>query len=106
MHKAYPLEGLLSAARVTGYNLNAPSPVIWMQYIGLQDKNGNDIYEGDIIVGFFAWGAVSGVVEYDEEIAAFCTKYPDNMTFDGHDMKNFFIAGNIHENPELLDEHP
>lgn len=80
--------------------------ILLEHWIGLHDKNGTEIYEGDIIVGFFAWGAVSGVVEYDEKIAAFCTKYPDDMTFDGIDLENFFVAGNIHENPELLEEQP
>lgn len=71
------------------------------QYIGLKDKHGDEIYEDDIIAGFFVWGAVGGIVEYDSDIAAFCTKRPDNITFDTIDPRNYTVVGNIHNNPKI-----
>ena len=85
---------------------------ILLQYIGLKDKNGKEIYEGDIL-------------EYDGEKCPHCKK----LIYDNHELytitwnikdasfvceneDNFMspciwhidmiIIGNIYENPELL----
>ncbi len=65
-----------------------------MQYTGLKDKNGKEIYEGDILQNI-SFKECIGVMEWLEKDACFTRFYP---------LFNFEIIGNIYENPELINE--
>lgn len=81
---------------------------VFMQYTGLLDKDGKEIYEGDV-VRFY-----DRVWRVDFEMAAFTLiglsehRNPDGSQFTNSDdlLGNYFkvleVIGNIYENPELL----
>jgi len=84
-----------------GYEVGLPISEIennktfdWLQYTGLHDKNGKEIYEGDILD--HAYGKHSVVWNtYRWELS------------DGHAIlwsNRCEVIGNIYENPELLTE--
>lgn len=82
------------------------------QYTGLRDRNGKEIYEGDIIT---VRGNYPRVVLWDKVSWAImpCELYNDkhfwimNLQHPGNDWWEEFademeIIGNIHDNPELM----
>ena len=80
-----------------------------MQSTGLKDKNGVEIFEGDI-VNISSHTPFSNVVEFDKEGASFMLRpvykrwsssYFTN--YENVDKKRFEIIGNIYENSELLE---
>jgi uncharacterized phage protein (TIGR01671 family) len=76
----------------------------FMQYIGIKDKHGKEIYEGDIVQGVFVWGVVGGVVTFFESEAAYGVKDSEDMLFLDHIQGIWEIIGNIYENPEMAEE--
>ena len=76
-----------------------------MQFTGLLDKNGKEIYEGDI---FKTRSGVVAVVEYDEKNSRFLgwtVERERKIVYVGRGPA-VEVIGNIHENPELLEQQP
>lgn len=89
--------------------------VVLQQYIGLKDRDGKEIYEGDILYSFHGEAVHTEVIynKGDEETDNFgilddrwCYKYPNgNINFlNAYRAKRLKIVGNIFENRELLCE--
>jgi len=99
--------------------------VVLMQYTGLKDKNGKEIYEGDVVKSSVCIDGTGceytgvGIVKYSEYgNRGYCLfdnyesgvekSYPkhvlDMMDFDlsGDYKRHYEVIGNIYENPELL----
>jgi uncharacterized phage protein (TIGR01671 family) len=84
-----------------------------MQYTGLKDREGKEIYEGDIVkFKHNVYDSIEGKnfietlifkqpVIYDKEKAQFTFKYQERYKIK---LKYTEIIGNIYDNPELLKE--
>jgi len=92
-------------ANIEGYHwcvANWGTDVELMQFTGLKDKNGKEIYEGDIVnshaqfeqpyIREVIWGENCGLVF--KPLTGFNLCKPNEYHFE--------IIGNIYENPELL----
>jgi uncharacterized phage protein (TIGR01671 family) len=97
------INGILTAKRYVT-DENADVLTVLMQFTGLHDKSGKEIYEGDIIrcnntqIGEVLWEEhdacfnVNGYYDSSDD-------YPTMAFIEG---QPFEVIGNIFENPELL----
>ena len=82
-----------------------------MQYTGLHDKNGREIYEGDIVKFFGANKKIKvknefGIIVYkaDRYGAGFNSIIQNKEHgYGGINIAQDIVFGNVHENPELLE---
>lgn len=77
-----------------------PSFVL-MQYTGLHDKNGKEIYEGDILKGTFYGFPMP---EYDYVFQIYWDEKEKGFMASYFEPSECEVIGNIYDNPELLEK--
>lgn len=73
------------------------------QCTGLKDKNGNLIYEGDI-VKFIDMGEQIGKIDFINSCALFQVNYLTKEDWAFLDKREYEVIGNVYQNPELLNK--
>ena len=86
---------------ITAHNYNRASNVQTlelMQFTGLTDKNGIEVYEGDIMELF------SDGEQYSAKVCFDVDRFFNGWNINPHHIEEgSTVIGNIHENPELLE---
>lgn len=81
-------------------NFDELSDIALMQYTGLKDKNGKEIFEGDIV----QFKSIRDIIERYEVVYTNYGEWAIGMHRLSMRFKSCEIIGNIYKNPELLEE--
>ena len=96
--KAPDLDSFMQNPNENGYYSNT------MQFTGLCDKDGKDIYEGDIVKFTYRGGQREKLsIGYSAKSARFQAFGKSGVGYGFDDSNDMGVIGNIYENPELLE---
>lgn len=77
------------------------------QFTGLHDRNGKEIYDGDVLERYNEQGVTMHINYFGSQFG--CIQHWDGVDGDGswypldsYDMSQWEVIGNIHDNPELI----
>lgn len=98
-----PADAYIGYGEIPEIGFRSNDQYVWLQYTGLKDKNGKEIYEGDIRKAeYFSSNekvVAYNVIKWDEKNACY---YWDGQEFP--DFVETEVIGNIYENPNLLSQ--
>jgi uncharacterized phage protein (TIGR01671 family) len=111
MAQGLPLNDIIAVFCAT--NRQIPDTVPFMQYTGLKDRRGKEVYEGDVVVQWdngleetekfvVKWFGEDGYFAFDLEPNHF--EETNALSFYAQNSEGYEIEviGNIYENPDLL----
>ena len=100
MKETFPLHDIQNGYAETWLQVNTIKGDLYRrQFTGLQDKNGVDIYEGDIVS---CRGIINTIFFHSDE-GAFCAENKNNIC-SAEVTSRGAVIGNIHQTPELLEK--
>jgi uncharacterized phage protein (TIGR01671 family) len=101
----YKITPLILNADVNGLFIPFSEHHPLMQYAGLKDKNGKEIYEGDIVQSGNKriWEVRFGIFQYIGQTYHGFSMYSSNCEYPLCYGSSSEVIGNIYQNPELLE---
>lgn len=83
-----------------GWEEDLTDQIELLEYTGLKDKNGKEIYEGDIVL----WNKNSWKVFWSDELSGWCKQLLDQKTYYSPFLNHLDmeVIGNIHINQNFI----
>lgn len=105
-NKTFTLDEIQNGVVTSWLSVNMVNNYIRREFTGLHDKNGREVYEGDILKITTKYGySEIGQIIYKINTARFGFLSPDGSVYGlCTNDKNNEVIGNIYENGDLLNE--